>query len=228
MKQHFLRAGNERLTEASPLDAVCCIEFREDDFEAIDLHQKIFLGKLFRQCSKPFAQVRPAWHTPPFLVTYSLRKRPMEFVRSSQCHRLTLWLWPVPSRCPLKRFGTCFSVSPASNSPEILAVAPGIGPFLTRSEHGSCFGGYTITLDDAYLTIEIAVHGGADALAPLDCVALLDSGSPHTRTRRERVGSHGLGGCHIRSVRAELCSSILGGLWRVFPPANVDEHFPVR
>lgn len=59
-----------------------------------------------------------------------------------------------------------------------MSVAPGIDLSLALSEHGSCLVGGTITLDDAMLTIKIAVHSGVDALAPFGCVALLATGSP--------------------------------------------------
>ena len=78
-----------------------------------------------------------------------------------------------------------FSDVPADNSPEVLAVGPGIDPSLALSEHGPCLVGGIITLDDASFTTKIAAHSGANALAPFGCVALLDTCSPRTFIRRD-------------------------------------------
>ena len=51
---------------------------------------------------------------------------------------------------------TCSSDAPADNSPEVLAVAPGVDPSLVLSEHGPCFVVGTITLNDAFFTTKIA------------------------------------------------------------------------
>ena len=50
---------------------------------------------------------------------------------------------------------------------------------------GPCLVGGIITLENASFTTKIAVHSGANALAPYGCVALLDTGSPHTFIRRD-------------------------------------------
>ena len=42
-----------------------------------------------------------------------------------------------------------------------------------------------LTLDDAFFSTKIAVHSGANAVAPFVCVALLDTGSPQTSIRRD-------------------------------------------
>ena len=55
-----------------------------------------------------------------------------------------------------------------------MAVTPGVDPSLVLPEHGPCLVGSIITLDDASFTTKIAVHSGANALAPYGCVALLD------------------------------------------------------
>ena len=73
---------------------------------------------------------------------------------------------------PPSEFSTCFSDAPADNSPEVLAVTPGVDPSLALPEHGPCFGGGVITLDDASFTTKIAVHSGVNALGTFDCVPL--------------------------------------------------------
>ena len=86
---------------------------------------------------------------------------------------------------PPSEFSTCFSTAPAAyHSPEVLAVAPGVDSSLARSEHSPCLVGDIITLDDASFTTEIAVHRGANALAPFGYVPLLDTGSLQTFTGR--------------------------------------------
>ena len=90
---------------------------------------------------------------------------------------------------PPSEFSTCFSDPSADSSPEVLDVAPGIvpgiDPSLTRPEHGPCIVGGINTLVDASFITKIAVHSGANALAPYGCVALLDTGFPHTFIKRD-------------------------------------------
>ena len=62
---------------------------------------------------------------------------------------------------------------------------PRVDPSLTVPEHGPCLVDGIIPLDDAFFTTKIAVHRGANALAPYGCVALLDTGPPHTFIRRD-------------------------------------------
>ena len=85
----------------------------------------------------------------------------------------------LPSEC-----STCSSDAPADHSPEVWVFAPGVGPSLALSEHGPCFVGGIIPLDDASFTTKITVHSGANTFAPFGCVALLDTGSPQTLIRR--------------------------------------------
>ena len=77
-----------------------------------------------------------------------------------------------------------FSDVPADNSPEVLAVGPGIDPSLALSEHSPCLTGGIVTLEDEYFTTKIAVHRGDNSLVPLGCVAVLDFGSTQTFIRR--------------------------------------------
>ena len=97
-------------------------------------------------------------------------RRPMALARSC----------PGPS----SNCSTCFSDAPADISAEVSAVTPGVDPSLVLPEHGPCLIGGIITLDDASFTTKIAVHSGANALVPVGCVALLDTGSPQTFIRR--------------------------------------------
>ena len=90
---------------------------------------------------------------------------------------------PCPG--PPTEFSTCFSDAPADSSPEVLAVTPRVDPSPALPEHGHCLLGRIITLVDASLTTKIAIHSGANALAPYGCVALLDSGFPQTLIRRD-------------------------------------------
>ena len=95
---------------------------------------------------------------------------------------------PALDKVPF-RISTCFPDGPADNSPEVLAVAPGVDSFLALPDHGPCLAGGITTLDDASFTTKITVHSGANALAPLACVALLDTGSPQTFIRRDVLDS---------------------------------------
>ena len=90
---------------------------------------------------------------------------------------------PCPG--PPTEFSTCFSDAPADSSPEVLAVTPRVDPSPALPEHGHCLLGRIITLVDASLTTKIAIHSGANALAPYGCVALLDTGSPQSFVRRD-------------------------------------------
>ena len=90
---------------------------------------------------------------------------------------------------PPSEFSTCFSDAPADSSPEVLAVTPGAVPSLALPENGPCLVDGIITLDDASFTTKIAVHSGANALAPYGCVALLDTGSPQTFIIRDVLDS---------------------------------------
>ena len=92
--------------------------------------------------------------------------------------------------CPglLSEFSTRFFDAPADHSPEVLVVAPGVDPSLAPSEYGPCLVGGIITLVDASFTT-IAVHSGANALAPLGFVALLGTGFPQTFIRRNVLDS---------------------------------------
>ena len=84
---------------------------------------------------------------------------------------------PCPG--PPSKFSTCFSYTRADNSPEVLTVALVVDPSRALSAYGPCLVGSIITLDDASFTAKIAIHSGANALAPFGCVALLDIGFPH-------------------------------------------------
>ena len=66
-----------------------------------------------------------------------------------------------------------------------MVVTPGVDPSLALPERGPCRVGGIITLDDASFNTTIAVHSGANALAPCNCVALLDTGSQQTFIRRD-------------------------------------------
>ena len=78
-------------------------------------------------------------------------------------------------RSPRSSFGVLYA--PADQSPDVLAIASGVGPGLALSEHGPCLVGGTVTLDDVSLTTKTAKHSGGDAIAPYRFVALLDTGS---------------------------------------------------
>ena len=86
---------------------------------------------------------------------------------------------------PPSEFSTYFSDAPAHQSQEVLEITSGVGPGLALSEHGPCFVGGTVTLDDVSFTTKIAIHSGGDAMAPYSCVALLDTGSAQTFIRRD-------------------------------------------
>lgn len=74
---------------------------------------------------------------------------------------------------------------PADCSSEVLTVVAGADPNFALSEHGPSLVGVTITPDGVCLTTKIAVHSGDGALLHFGCVALLDTGSSQTFTRRE-------------------------------------------
>ena len=79
---------------------------------------------------------------------------------------------------------TRFSDAPADHSPEVLAVASNIDPFLALSERSRSLVRGTITLDDAHFTTKIAIHSGAGVLAPFGCMALLATGSSQIFIRK--------------------------------------------
>ena len=91
---------------------------------------------------------------------------------------------------------TCISDAPADSSPEVLAVAPGLDLSSTLPEYGRCLVGYIITLDDASFTVKIAVQCGANALAPYDGMAFLDTGCSQTFIRRDVLDSMFSVGAH--------------------------------
>ena len=86
---------------------------------------------------------------------------------------------------PPTQLSICISDALADSSPEVLTVVPGVLPCLVLPEHGPCLVDGIITLDDASFTTKIAVHSGANAVAPYGCLALLDTGSPQTVIRRD-------------------------------------------
>ena len=75
------------------------------------------------------------------------------------------------------------------NNPKVLAITPGVDPFLALPEHSPYLVGGSLTFDEASFTTKIAVHSGATALAPFGCVALLGTGSPQTFIRRDVLDS---------------------------------------
>ena len=66
-----------------------------------------------------------------------------------------------------------------------IKIDSGVGPDLALSEHGLCFVGGTVTLDDVSFTTKVAIHSGGDAITPYICVAPLATGSPQTLIRRD-------------------------------------------
>ena len=180
MKYHLLSTGTNSLAEASPFDPVWGIGLRADDPEAVIPAGGE--GKFARKSSlfgfaTLFAAVRPGWQPKPRLSNSAPRPRLAEFMSFSQ-RRLTLGLWRA-CQGPPTEFSTCFSDTPANNSPEFLAVTPGVDPSSAPPEHGPCLVGGVITLDDASFPTKTAVHSGANALAPFGCVSLLDTVVPH-------------------------------------------------
>ena len=85
---------------------------------------------------------------------------------------------------PPSELSTRFSDA-SDNSPEVLAVSPGVDPVLALSEYGPYLVGGIVTLDDASLNMEIAVHGGANALVPVVACRSFDTSSAQTFIRRD-------------------------------------------
>ena len=86
-----------------------------------------------------------------------------------------------------------------------MEIASGVGSGLALSEHGPCFVGSTVTLDDVSFTTKIAIHSGGDAIAPYRCVALLDTGSAQIFIRRD-VLDHMLLVCAASAAYERPCS----------------------
>ena len=82
---------------------------------------------------------------------------------------------------PPPEFSICFSNAPVGSSPEVLAVTPVVDTSLALPEHVPCL--VDGIINDASFTSKIAVHTGANALAPYGSVTLLDTGSPQTFIR---------------------------------------------
>ena len=99
-------------------------------------------GRLFQPFAMSSAHARPGWQTPPPLIKCALRPRSTEFMRFPR-RRFAPWLRPRSS------YG---------HSPEVFAVAPGVGPSLAMSKHGPSLGGGMITLDDASFTIKLGAR----------------------------------------------------------------------
>ena len=59
---------------------------------------------------------------------------------------------------PSPEFSTYFSDAPATHSPEVLAVAPGVEPSLALLEYGPGLVGGTMTLDDASCITKIGAR----------------------------------------------------------------------
>ena len=179
------------LAGASPFDPVWSIGLRVDDPEARHPRRwpgKKILGKALSAvrdaiCTSEAGLANPASSQQFYAPTSHdgideispASPRPMALARA------------CPG--PPSEFSTCFSEGPADNSPEVLAVTPGVDPSLALPKHGPCLVGGIITLDDTSSTTKTAVHSGANALAPFGCVALLDAGSPQTFIRRDVLDS---------------------------------------
>ena len=185
MKYHLLSTGTKNLAEASPFDPVWGIGLRADDLDARD--PRLWRGKIF--LGKALSSVGDAVRTSEAgLATQTSSQQFCTPTTTGGIHEIS----PAPPRpralaraCPgpPTEFSTCFSDAPADSSPEVLAVTPEVVPSLALPEHGPCLVDGIITLDYASFTTKIAVHGGANAVAPYDCVALLDTGSPQTFIR---------------------------------------------
>ena len=124
------------------------------------------------------------------------------------------------------KVSTCFSDAPADSSPEVLAVTPGVDPSLALPEHGPCLFGGIITLDDASFTTKVAVHSGANTLAPCGCVALLDTGSPQTFVRHDVLDRMLSVGAAFVACERRCAPRSWGGFG--CPSANFDERPPDR
>ena len=75
-----------------------------------------------------------------------------------------------------------FFGAPADQSQEVLEIASGVGLGLAFSEHGPCFVGGTVTLDDVLFTTSFAIHSGRGCHR--GTWALLDTVFPQTFIRR--------------------------------------------
>ena len=101
--------------------------------------------------AKQFAKVRPGRHTQPLLVG-SARDRECR----NSLNFVSAAVGPVNrgQRWPRSFVGvlTFFSDTPADQSREGLEIASGVGSGLALSEHGPCFVGGNVTLDDISFT----------------------------------------------------------------------------
>ena len=173
------------MAETSPFDPVWGIGLREDDPEARDPRR--WRGK--KLLEQALSTVRDAIRTVEAgLATQTSSQQFCTLTTTGGIHEISPApprSWPLARACPgpPTEFSTCFSDAPANSRPEVLAVTPGVDPSLALPEHGPCLIGGIITLDDASFTTKIAVHSGANALAPYGWVALPDTGSPQTFIR---------------------------------------------
>ena len=186
MKNHLFSTGNKRLPEASPSDPVWGIGLRADSPRANDPRQ--CRGK--KMLVEALSAVREAIHeSEAGSAQPASSRRFCALTGNAGIHEIS----SAPQPCPLSaacacqgppsEFSSYFSDAPADQSREALAIASGIGPGLTLSEHGTCLVGGTVTLHDVSFTTKIAIHSGGGTIAPCRCVALLDTGSLQTFMR---------------------------------------------
>ena len=81
---------------------------------------------------------------------------------------------------PSLEFSICFSDVPADNSRDVLTTTHGVDPSLALPTRT-----WPLTLDDASFTTKIAIHSGANVLAPFGCVVLLGTCSPQAFIRHD-------------------------------------------
>ena len=159
---------HQNLADDSPFDRVWGIGFRADDPEARNPRRwswKILIGKVFSTVRDIFCTSEAR------LATQASSQQFCTPTSTGRIHEISL----APPRpralaraCPgpPSDCSTCFAYAPADSSPEVLAVTPRVAPCLALPEHGPCLVHGIITLDDASFTTKIAVHSGANALAP--------------------------------------------------------------
>ena len=155
IKNHLLSFDNKILAESSPLDPVWGIADDPRVNNPCQWRGKLSSVRHFLPFAKLFATVRPGRRTRPPLVGFAPALRlqePRNLVRAAAG---PLTAASVRNASPW-RFRPISRARWPTKSREVLEIASGVGPDLAMSEHGPCFTGGTVTLDDVSFTMKIA------------------------------------------------------------------------
>ena len=138
------------------------IGLRADDARAKGPHQwrgKILLGEALSAVREEIRDIKTGLANPASAGRF---RTPTGNAGTRNFVRATVVLAVRGQRLPRSFLGVSdlFFGAPADQSQEVLEIASGVGLGLAFSEHGPCFVGGTVTLDDVSFTTSFAIHLG--------------------------------------------------------------------